>query len=130
MKALALLTLFLHLALAHFTLDFPYTTGFDEDLEPNPPCGDYNPETSNLTAWPLVGGQIALDSHHPTMTILYRAQLMGATEWVNLTDGFIVMTGLGELCITIAKSLPSNWTNQAGVVQVIGQPPDGILYQV
>jgi len=117
-------------ALAHFTLDFPPTTGFDEDQEPNAPCGGFNPSSDNLTAWPLSGGEIALDSHHPTLTILYRAQLMGASSWINLTDGFVVMTGLGELCINPPVSLPSNWTGKAGVIQVIGQPPDGILYQV
>ncbi len=116
-------------ALAHFTLDFPPTTGFDEDQEPNAPCGGFNPNVNNLTAWPLSGGQIALDSHHPQMTILYRAQLMGSSSWFNLTDGFVQMTGLGELCIT-APALPSNWSGKAGVIQVIGQPPDGILYQV
>jgi len=35
---------------------------------------------------------------------------------------------LGELCID-AGSVPGNWSGQVGVVQVIGQPPDGILYQ-
>lgn len=39
------------------------------------------------------------------------------------------MTGLGELCIT-ALAVPGNWSGKAGVIQVIGQPPDGILYQV
>lgn len=128
MKVLALLTL-LPLAFAHFTLDYPPTTGFDEDSEPTPPCGTFDPTASNLTAWPLTGGQIALDSHHPTMTLLYRAQLMGSTSWFNLTNGFVDMTGLGELCITV-PGVPANWSGQAGVIQVIGQPPDGILYQV
>jgi hypothetical protein len=129
MKFLLALLTTVPLALAHFTLDFPPTIGFDEDQEPNAPCGGFNPIASNVTAWPLTGGQIALDSHHPEMTILYRAQLMGASNWTNLTDGFLQMTGLGELCITIG-SVPSDWSNKIGVIQVIGQPPDGILYQV
>ena len=119
----------LPLVLAHYTLDYPPTTGFDEDQEPNPPCGGFNPDPANLTAWPLSGGQIAIDSHHPEMTILYRAQLMGSDSWVNLTDGFLLMTGLGELCIT-AGPVPDDWNGKAGVIQTIGQPPDGILYQV
>jgi hypothetical protein len=116
-------------ALAHFTLDFPPTTGFNEDQEPTSPCGGFNPSSNNLTAWPLDGGQIAIDSHHPTMTILYRAQLMGSSSWVNLTGGFVQMTGLGELCIS-ASAVPGNWSGKAGVIQVVAQPPDGILYQV
>jgi hypothetical protein len=128
MKILALLTV-LPFVFAHYTLDYPPTTGFDEDSEPTSPCGTFNPTTSNLTAWPLVGGEIAIDSHHPQMTIICRAQLMGSSSWFNLTNGFITMTGLGELCIS-ANPVPANWSGQAGVIQVIGQPPDGILYQV
>jgi hypothetical protein len=119
----------LSIVFAHYTLDYPPTTGFDEDLEPNAPCGNYDPEANNLTAFPLSGGEIAIDSHHPTMTLLFRAQLMGSNTWVNLTDGFLVMTGLGELCLN-ALPVPSNWTGKAAVIQTIGQPPDGILYQV
>ena len=114
---------------AHYTLDYPPTTGFDEDQEPNAPCGGFDPDSTNVTSWPLSGGEIAIDSHHPQMTLLYRAQLMGSTKWVNLTDGFLLMTGLGELCIN-AGPVPANWTGKVGVVQTIGQPPDGILYQV
>ena len=116
-------------AFAHYTLDYPPTSGFDEDKEPNSPCGGFNPDVTNLTAWPLGGGQISIDSHHPQMTLLYRAQLMGSTTWVNLTDGFLLMTGLGELCINSGR-VPTNWTGKVGVIQTIGQPPDGTLYQV
>jgi|ERR1700727_1795722 hypothetical protein len=129
MKSLLVVFGFVGVAFAHFTLDFPPTTGFDEDSEPTAPCGTFNPSTDNLTAWPLSGGEIALDSHHPELTLLARAQLMNADTWVNLTNGFLEMTGLGELCID-AGSVPGNWSGQVGVVQVIGQPPDGILYQV
>jgi hypothetical protein len=129
MKLLLALLTSVPLALAHFTLDFPPTIGFNEDQETTAPCGGFNPLSSSLTAWPLSGGQIALDSHHPEMVLLYRAQLMGATSWTNLTNGFLQMTGLGEMCITVG-SLPTDWTGKAGVIQVIGQPPDGILYQV
>ena len=129
MKSLLLALLLLPAILAHYTLDYPPTTGFDEDLEPNPPCGDFYPDLNNLTAFPLVGGEIAIDSHHPQITILYRAQLMGGDSWVNLTNGFLFMTGLGELCIN-AGPVPSNWSGKVGVIQTIGQPPDGILYQV
>ena len=128
MKSLVLAFLTVLPVFAHYTLDYPPTSGFDEDQEPNPPCGGFNPSLSNLTAWPLSGGAIAIDSHHPQMTILYRAQLMGSKSWVNLTDGFLVMKGLGELCIN-ALPVPGNWSGKVGVVQTIAQPSDGILYQ-
>ena len=114
---------------AHFTLDYPPTTGFDEDQEPNPPCGGFPPDLSNLTAWPLSGGEISVDLHHPYALFLFRAQLVGSDTWVNLSDGIVDMVGLGEGCIH-ALPVPQNWSGQAGVVQVVGQPPDAILYQV
>ena|ERR1700736_3119482 len=129
MKSLFAILALVPTVLGHFTLDYPGTTGFDETSEPTPPCGTFNPSSTNVTSWPLSGGQIAIDSHHPEMTILMRAQLMGSTSWVNLTSGFLLMTGLGELCIN-AGAVPANWNAQIGVIQVIGQPPDGILYQV
>lgn len=129
MKLFLLLLLTAAPVFAHYTLDYPFTTGFDEDQEPNSPCGGFTPDITNLTAWPLSGGEISIDSHHPQMTLLYRAQLMGEDTWVNLTNGFLLMTGLGELCIN-AGPVPGNWSGKVGVVQTIGQPPDGILYQV
>lgn len=129
MKPIFILLTTLPLVLAHYTLDYPPPTGFDEDKEPNSPCGGFDPDPANLTAWPLSGGQIAIDSHHPETTILYRAQLMGSDSWFNLTDGFLFMIGLGELCIN-AGSVPGNWSGKVGVIQTIAQPPDGILYQV
>ena len=114
---------------AHFTLDYPPTTGFDEDQEPNPPCGGFPPDLSNLTEWPLSGGEISVDLHHPEALFLFRAQLMGSDSWVNLSNGIVDMVGLGEGCIH-ALPVPGNWSGQVGVVQVVGQPPDAILYQV
>lgn len=128
MKVLYLLFV-ISIVSAHFTLDYPPTTGFDEDQEPNPPCGGFPPSLSNLTKWPLVGGEIAVDLHHPEALFLFRAQLVGADTWVNLSDGYVDMVGLGEGCIH-ALAVPQNWSGQPGVVQVIAQPPDAILYQV
>src|SRR5437762_8689331 len=129
MKSLLFAFLTILPVFAHYTLDYPPTVGFNEDQEPNPPCGGFDPDISNLTAWPLSGGEIAIDSYHPEMKLLYRAQLMGSKSWVNLTDGFLDMTGFGELCIK-ALAVPGNWSGKVGVVQTIGKPADGILYQV
>ena len=128
MKLLTLFSL-VAVATAHFTLDYPYTTGFDEDQEPNAPCGGFPPNLDNLTVWPLSGGEIAIDLHHPEALFLFRAQLLDSDTWVNLSNGYVDMVGLGEGCIH-ALAVPSNWSGQVGVVQVIAQPPDGILYQV
>jgi hypothetical protein len=129
MKFVCLLLAAASLVSAHFTLDYPPTTGFDEDQEVNAPCGGFPPDASNLTAWPLSGGEISVDLHHPYALFLFRAQLMGSDTWFNLSNGMVYMSGLGEGCIH-ALPVPSSWSGQAGVVQVVGQPPDAILYQV
>ena len=129
MKFLYVLGFTISIVSGHFTLDYPPTTGFDEDQEPNPPCGGFPPDLSNLTAWPLSGGEISIDLHHPEALFLFRAQLVGSDEWFNLSDGIVDMVGLGEGCIH-SLPVPQNWSGMAGVVQVVGQPPDGILYQV
>ena len=114
---------------AHYTLDYPPTTGFIDEQETNPLCGGFNPISTNVTTWPVSGGQILINSYHPEMTIIYRAQLKGSNTWVNLTNGFLAMVGIGKLCV---KSLPvpGNWSGQIGVISTIGHPTDGILYQV
>ena len=127
--SLSLLTILISVVSGHFTLDYPPTTGFDEDQEPNAPCGGFNPNLDNLTDFPLVGGEISFDLHHPYALFIARAQLVGSQDWVNLTDGFIYQSGLGEGCIN-ALAVPQNWSNQVAAIQVVGQPPDGILYQV
>ena len=117
------------LTTAHFTLDYPYTTGYYYLQEVNAPCGGFPPDLSNLTAYPLEGGEVAFDLHHPYALFLIRAQLVGMNSWVNLSNGFILQNGLGEGCVN-AGPVPGNWSGQAGVIQVVGQPPDDILYQV
>ncbi|KAL1613334.1 hypothetical protein SLS54_010711, partial [Diplodia seriata] len=43
------------LAAAHFTLEWPIARGFDDDKEPNFPCGGFDSVSSNRTSFPLTG---------------------------------------------------------------------------
>jgi hypothetical protein len=74
------------IATAHFTLDYPYTTGYYYLQEVNHPCGGFPPDFTNLTEFPLVGGELAMNLHHPTALYFIRAQLVGVSTWVNLTN--------------------------------------------
>ncbi|KZW01964.1 hypothetical protein EXIGLDRAFT_736705 [Exidia glandulosa HHB12029] len=55
-------------ASAHFTLDFPETRGFDEEIEPKF-CGGFD-KVGNRSQFPLGGGVLAIDSHHPSASVL------------------------------------------------------------
>lgn len=49
-------------ALAHFTLDYPTTRGFTEDIE-DQFCGGFKDPSSNRTSFPLNGtSSIAIDA--------------------------------------------------------------------
>ncbi|KAH9808198.1 hypothetical protein DFH28DRAFT_626813 [Melampsora americana] len=53
-----------HLTLAHFTLDFPVTRGFDEDKEPSF-CGGFPTNASGRHPFPLSGAApVRITSHH------------------------------------------------------------------
>ncbi|GAA5961599.1 hypothetical protein JCM10213_007194, partial [Rhodosporidiobolus nylandii] len=67
--ALATLAVAASLASAHFTLDYPPTRGFDEDLEPNF-CGGFSTPSSSRAPFPLSGSApVLIDSHHPSAEV-------------------------------------------------------------
>ncbi|KAF9335503.1 hypothetical protein BG006_011359 [Podila minutissima] len=55
-------------AMAHFTLDYPTSRGFNDDNEPNAPCGGFD-AVSNRTQFPISKGFLTIDSHHPTAQV-------------------------------------------------------------
>lgn len=56
-------------AAAHFTLDYPLTRGFDEDLETQNFCGGYPNVLTPRQPWYYRNGPIQIDSHHDTATV-------------------------------------------------------------
>ncbi|MCJ1279399.1 hypothetical protein MMC21_007223 [Puttea exsequens] len=117
---------------AHFVLNYPPTIGFDDDTEGQAPCGgpavDFN--TNNVTDFHVSGDSIALKSTHPAANWLFRATLdQTATkgDWTNLLPA-VSETGLGDYCETNLK-VPAEWAGQKGVVSVVQEGDDGVLYQ-
>ncbi|ODN84399.1 hypothetical protein L202_00356 [Cryptococcus amylolentus CBS 6039] len=55
-------------ALAHFTLDYPTTRGFDEDKESDF-CGGFT-SVSSRQPFPLGSGPVHIDSHHTLATVV------------------------------------------------------------
>lgn len=117
---------------AHFLLNYPPTVGFDDSLEGTPPCGSFSVDfsTDNVTDFHVGGDALAMTSIHPQATWLFRATLdqTASGNWTNLRAA-IQQTGLGDYCeqdITV----PASWAGEKGVIQVVQDAPDGILYQV
>ncbi|CAK7235495.1 hypothetical protein SCUCBS95973_009289 [Sporothrix curviconia] len=117
---------------AHFTLDYPSTIGFDEDEEPTGPCGSFTPDFTkdNVTDFHVGGDNIAVNLLHTQGTWLYRATLDQTAASNNWTQLFpeVMQTGLGKFCQP-AIAVPESWAGQKGVIGVVVDAPDGLLYQ-
>jgi len=129
---LGLVALFISQSTAHFLLNYPPTIGFDDDLEGTPPCGGFtvNFSTDNVTDFHVAGDSLAMSSIHPQATWLFRATLdiTASGNWTNLREP-IVQIGLGDFCEQDV-TVPASWAGSKGVVQIVQDAPDGILYQV
>jgi hypothetical protein len=129
---LCLVASFTGQSIAHFLLNYPPTIGFDDSLEATPPCGSFtvNFSKDNVTDFHVGGDFLAMTSIHPQATWLFRATLdqtaMG--NWTDLLPA-IVQVGLGNYCEQDVM-VPSSFAGSKGVIQVVQDAPDGILYQV
>ncbi|CAK7239736.1 MAG: hypothetical protein STHCBS139747_001171 [Sporothrix thermara] len=118
---------------AHFTLDYPPTIGFSDDDEGTGPCGSFTPDfaTDNVTDFHVGGDNVAINLLHPQGTWLYRATLDEAaavdSNWTQLFPQ-VMQTGLGKFCQP-AIAVPASWAGQKGVIGVVVDAPDGLLYQ-
>jgi len=137
MARIARLVLFLTAVLidqsrAHFLLNYPPTIGFHDSLEVSAPCGSFTVDFSkdNVTDFHVNGDSLAMTSIHPMATWLFRATLdqTAAGNWTDLLPA-VVQTGLGDYCETNI-TVPATWAGSKGVIQVVQDAPDGILYQV
>jgi hypothetical protein len=125
-------TILISQSTAHFLLNYPPTIGFDDALEGNAPCGSFTPDfsTDTVTDYHVAGDSLAMTSIHPQATWLFRATLdiTASGNWTSLRPA-VLQTGLGDYCeqdITI----PATWAGFKGIIGVVQDAPDGILYQV
>jgi hypothetical protein len=83
-----------------------------------------------VTDFHVDGNAIAVTSIHPQATWLFRAtlDLTAASNWTSLLPA-IQQTGLGAYCEP-GVTVPSSWAGQKGVIGVVQDAPDGILFQV
>ncbi|KAI9172596.1 expression library immunization antigen 1 [Paramyrothecium foliicola] len=118
-------------AQAHFKLVDPESIGFSDDEEGTAPCGSFTPNFSkDKIADFHVGGQpIALLSTHPEGTWLFRATFEESAkgDWQQI-HSIVTQKGLGDFCVP-AVTAPDSWVGRTGVLGVVIDAPDGMLYQ-
>jgi hypothetical protein len=123
---------FISQSTAHFLLNYPPTIGFDDSLEANPPCGGFTPDfsTDNVTDFHVSGDSLAMTSIHPQATWLFRATLdtTASRNWTILLPA-VVQVGLGDYCEPDV-TVPASWAGSKGIIGIVQDAPDGILYQV
>jgi hypothetical protein len=116
----------------HFLLNAPQTVGFDDDAEATGPCGGQTVDFTkdNVTDFHVGGDSIWVTNTHPTANFLFRAtqDLTAQGNWTTLRQP-IQQVGLGDSCEP-AVAVPSSFEGKKGVIQVVANSPDGILYQV
>ncbi|KAL7418760.1 hypothetical protein Q5752_006443 [Cryptotrichosporon argae] len=127
-------------ALAHFTLDYPLSRGFDEDTEPDF-CGGFTTVEARQP-FPLSSGPIWIDSHHTLATvdafISTSADPQSFSDFNTTSNGTDIplltsyfQVGEGEYCWNVDfAGLNLGLTNGSLVtLQIQFDGPDGYLYQ-
>lgn len=116
---------------AHFVLQWPPTAGFNDDNEPNGPCGGVT-VTVNSSSPQIQVERFAISilNTHPVGEWMVRGTT-DTQEPFNFTDilPIINTTGIGAFCLS-EVSAPREFAGKSGVIQVVDNGPDGILYQV
>lgn len=119
-------------AQAHFKLNFPPTIGFSDDNEGSAPCGSFTPDFTkdNVTDFHVSGEAISLLLAHPQANWLFRGTLdqTAASNWKQLFP-IVQQKGLGDFCEP-SVTAPASWVGKKGVLSVVADGPDGLLYQV
>lgn len=127
--------LFFSTASAHFVLVEPPSlegTSLDNDKQDDAPCGALLPDLSKNTTvnFHVDGDFIALQSGHPQVNWLFRGTLedKGSGNWEQLYPIF-TQNGLGNYCQPVVTA-PKEWVGKTGVIGIVSNAPDGLLYQV
>ncbi|CDS01751.1 uncharacterized protein SPSC_00146 [Sporisorium scitamineum] len=127
-------------AAAHFTLDYPATRGFDEDLENQNFCGGFSDVSLPRQPWYYQNGPVEIDSHHDSAVVnIYISYSVPTSAQSFLAASplrhDLDITGEGEFCFhanasttNVAGVTPRAGTNATLMVEFISTE-HGHLYQ-
>ncbi|QIX01143.1 hypothetical protein AMS68_006660 [Peltaster fructicola] len=114
---------------AHFNLIWPPTAGFDDDVEGTSPCGGATVMVNSSSPQVSVDRFAALIRNgHPTGSFAFLATTDTSAPYNFTLLQNVSSTGLGTFCANYIHA-PSSFAGKAGVIQVIDQSVDGVLYQ-
>jgi len=116
---------------AHFILHWPETAGFIDDSEPDSPCGGATVTVNSSSPQVQVDRfAVMIQNAHPQGGWTFRGTTSTSApyNWTDITPT-VNTTGIGNFCLP-DMHVPSAWAGQAGVIQVIDNSVDGMLYQV
>lgn len=122
------------LSSAHFLMNYPDSIGFDDDKEGTSPCGGFTPDLSSgskqLVDFHVGGDSLAMRATHNQVTWLFRVTLDGTASsgWKQIFP-IVQQSGLGDFCEPHI-TLPASYAGKKGVIGVVTDAPDGLLYQV
>lgn len=121
-------------ASAHFVLLDPPSlegTTLDDKKEGNSPCGALLPDLTQTLPndFHVDGDFISLQNGHPQSNWLFRATLedKAAGNWTQIFP-IVQQTGIGNYC-QVTVTAPKEWVGKKGVIGIVGNAPDGVLYQ-
>ncbi len=117
------------LARAHFVLEIPTSLGWDDDLQPQGPCGGFNAtDRTTVTDVSVAGAPVALITTHDESTFVFNAaKLSDLSHWVPLPME-LHQTGEGDFCEPLFPGL-KGWVGQYAVLQIVQNSTLGVLYQ-
>lgn len=122
----------LSIANAHFNLNTPTSAGFNEDDEDKGPCGGATLDFDKQAVSDFhVGGQpVGMLSGHTQTNWLFRGTLdkTASGNWTQLYP-ILQQSGAGKFCEK-AVPAPESWVGKQGLLGVVANGPDGLLYQV
>jgi hypothetical protein len=134
LKSILLLATVLQSVLAHFTLDYPATRGFNEDTEATVPCGHFD-TVGNRTQFPLTNGFLEIYSGHTSWSYTVNV-VLGDSPVVADFSSNASQIGSGsrsypeKACLSVDLSKNSAIKDGVnGTLQIVYNGGDGLLYQ-
>lgn len=123
------------MALAHFTLTYPTSRGFEESKEPLAPCGGFDTPSAQRIQLPLKSAFVQIDSGHTAYSFVVNALAKNDPINPDFISSNLVQVAQGGRTYPQAACLPLTFNdsfkpNTNVTIQVAYNGGDGSLYQV
>ncbi|KAF9167426.1 hypothetical protein BGX21_010532 [Mortierella sp. AD011] len=119
--------------MAHFMLVYPPSRGFNDDAEPNAPCGGFNTVQTNRSMFPLTDGFVDINSFHPSSTVTINVAIgsnPNTSDFTAAAASSIAINHPGHACLSFnLTSIPGAANNTNATIQLVYSGGDGSLYQ-